>query len=159
MSNVTNNSATLAAATTNFGLLNQLMLTIGGVRADIVSSDPYNRGLPLLFRYYYKLPYARGFVKSWKKFLTVRRANFVIIITITIIIVPRCCYIFDIEKIDQKKTPKAIRCDVILYYVCLCIYVVRFFCTSYKTYCGLCREGSSFFLFFDDVYELLCSSS
>jgi len=42
MSNVTNNSA-MAAATTNFGLLNQLMLSIGGVRADIISSDPYNR--------------------------------------------------------------------------------------------------------------------
>jgi len=55
MSNVTNNSATIVAATTNFGLLNQLMSSIGGVRADIVSSDPHNRGLPLLLRYYYKL--------------------------------------------------------------------------------------------------------
>jgi len=48
MSNVT-------SATANYGLLNQLMASIGGVHTDIISSDQYYWGPPLLLRYYYKL--------------------------------------------------------------------------------------------------------
>jgi len=55
MSNVTNNNSAAAAATTNFSLLNQLMSSIGGVHADIIYSDQYNREPPMLLQHYYKL--------------------------------------------------------------------------------------------------------
>jgi len=48
-------NATAADASTSYGLLNQLMANIGGMHANIVSCDPFNRGPPLMLRYYYKL--------------------------------------------------------------------------------------------------------
>jgi len=101
MSNVTNNSAA-AAAITNFGLLNQLMSSIGGVHANIVSSNQYNRGPPLLLRYYYKLMIRERIRQIVKEVLngTLVRISSVLLLYYVHSLLLLLLFLFDKEKID-----------------------------------------------------------
>jgi len=110
MSNVTNNYSAMVAASTNFGLLNQLMSSIGGVHADIVSSDLYNRGLPLLLRYYYKLTIRERIRQIVKEvlngtFVVVRISLLLLLLiySVCVCVCVRCCCYLIKEKIDKKR--------------------------------------------------------